>query len=116
NLQYSSAELQTLAQAGIDLITNPIPAGSMFGVRIGHNTSSNPVINGDNYTRMTNYLAFTLNSAMGKFVGRVQSTSQNDPLRRQVDGTISSFMQTLIDQGMLDSFDNKCDLTNNPPN
>jgi len=113
NLQYSNAELQTLAQAGIDVVTNPIPAGSMFGVRIGHNTSSNPVINGDNYTRMTNYLAYTLNGAMGKFVGRVQSTQKNDPLRRQVDATVSTFMQNLIDQNMIDSFDNTCDLTNN---
>ncbi|MFS2114313.1 phage tail sheath C-terminal domain-containing protein [Herbaspirillum frisingense] len=113
NLQYSSAELQTLAQAGIDVVTNPIPAGSMFGVRIGHNTSSNPVTNGDNYTRMTNYLAYTLNGAMGKFVGRVQSTQKNDPLRRQVDATVSTFMQNLIDQNMIDSFDNTCDLTNN---
>ncbi|WP_420104886.1 phage tail protein [Herbaspirillum huttiense] len=114
NLQYSSAELQTLAQAGIDLITNPIPAGSMFGVRIGHNTSSNPVINGDNYTRMTNYLAYTLNSAMGKFVGRLQSTQKNDPLRRQAGSTISSFLQSLVDQGMLDEFSNQCDDRNNP--
>jgi len=115
NLQYSNPELQALGQAGIDLVTNPIPAGNMFGVRVGHNTSSNPVINGDNYTRMTNYLAYTLNSAMGLFVGRTQSTDKKDPLRRQTGATISSFMQSLVDQDMLDSFDNKCDLTNNKP-
>ncbi|MEB2620506.1 hypothetical protein, partial [Kocuria rosea] len=51
NQQYSSAELQQLGIAGIDLITNPVPGGSYFGARFGHNSSSNPVTNGDNYTR-----------------------------------------------------------------
>ncbi|WDZ97982.1 phage tail protein [Herbaspirillum sp. WKF16] len=115
NLQYSSAELQQLAQAGIDVITNPIPAGASFGARIGHNASSNPVINGDNYTRMTNYLAFTLNSAMGMFIGKLQSVKKDDPLRRQAGSTISKFLQSMVDQGMLDEFSVQCDDKNNPP-
>ena len=70
---YSSAELALLVNAGIDLITNPIPGGNFFGCRVGHNTSSNPVINGDNYTRMTNYIAYTFNAGMGRFIGRLGS-------------------------------------------
>lgn len=97
NLTYSAAELQTLGQAGIDLITNPVPGGSYFGPRFGHNTSSNAVVNGDNYTRMTNYIAYTLNAGMGKFVGQLQSAT----VRRNAAGTISAFLQGMAQQGMI---------------
>lgn len=118
NLQYSQAELQQLAQAGIDLITNPIPAGSSFGGRIGCNTSSNSVINGDNYTSMTNYIAYTLNAGMGVHVGRLQTPTQ----RAQARGTISTFLANMQQQGMIgdvnnptkDAFSVKLDASNNP--
>lgn len=115
NQVYSSAELQQLAAAGIDVITNPIPAGSMFGARLGHNSSSNPATNGDNYTRMTNYLAATFAAGMGLYVGKLQSASPTDPLRRQVKATADSFLQNMKDQGQLDDFTTQCDLNNNPP-
>lgn len=115
NLQYSSAELQTLAQAGIDLITNPIPAGNQFGVRIGHNSSSDPTRNGDNYTRMTNYLAATFSAGMGIYDGRLQSTQPTDPLRRNVKATLDNFLLNMQLQGQLDDFTVQCDLNNNPP-
>lgn len=116
NLVYSTAELQALTEAGIDVITNPIPAGDMFGVRIGHNTSSNPVTNGDNYTRMTNYEAATFAAGMGRFVGQLQGTSAQDPTRRGVNSTLSAFLQSQVDQNQIDSFSVQCDLNNNPPN
>lgn len=94
---YSTAELQELIQNGIDVITNPVPGGYYFGCRAGHNSSSNPVTNGDNYTRMTNYLASTLNAGMGIFVGRLQSAAT----RRQAKSTIESFLQGLENQGQI---------------
>jgi hypothetical protein len=97
NLTYSQAELQALAQAGIDVIANPIPAGNSFGVRIGQNCSSNAVINGDNYTRMTNYIAYTLNSGMGLYVGKLQSPKT----RNDAFGTVNAFMSNLWQQGMI---------------
>lgn len=118
NLNYSSAELQTLGQAGIDLITNPIPAGNSFGARFGHNSSSNAVTNGDNYTRMTNYIAFTLNGGMGLFIGQLQSAT----VRRQAAATISSFLEGLAGQNMIGSADGstpysvQIDSNNNPQN
>lgn len=75
NQAYSGADLQLFGTAGIDVITNPIPAGASFGARFGRNTSSNPLTNGDNYTRMTNYLATTGNAAMGIFIGRLQAAN-----------------------------------------
>lgn len=115
NQVYSSAELQTLAQAGIDVISNPIPAGNQFGARFGHNSSSNFAVHGDNYTRMTNFLAYTLNSAMGLFVGRLQSQQPNDPTRREVKSTIDNFLEVLVQQKMIDAYQTQCDLGNNLP-
>lgn len=116
NQQYSSAELQLLGIAGIDLITNPVPSGSYFGARFGHNSSSNPVINGDNYTRMTNYIAYTLSAGMGKFVGQLQSAT----VRSQAAATISAFLDNLQQQGMIGdpnggaAYSVQIDANNNP--
>jgi hypothetical protein len=71
NTAYSTADLSALLGAGIDLICNPQPGGSFWGVRGGFNTSSNAAINGDNYTRLTNYIAETLAAGMGQYVGQV---------------------------------------------
>ncbi|QOR55283.1 MAG: hypothetical protein SHS37scaffold220_52 [Phage 67_12] len=116
NQQYSSAELQLLVIAGIDVITNPVPGGSYFGARFGHNSSSNPVTNGDNYTRMTNYIAYTINAGMGKFVGQLQSTTA----RAQAAATLSAFFSNLQQQGMIGdpnggaAFSVQVDVNNNP--
>lgn len=113
---YSAAELQTLFQAGIDVISNPQPAGSFWGCRLGHNSSSNPAVNGDNYTRMTNYIASTLNAGMGQYVGQVI----NSTLFNKIKGTLSSFCQNLLGQGLLGTMDGSlpfgviCDISNNP--
>jgi len=117
NLNYSSAELAVLGLAGIDVITNPIPAGNSFGVRFGHNSSSNAVTNGDNYTRMTNYIATTLNAGMGLFIGKLQSADT----RRDANATIASFLGSLAKQGMIgnasgtEPFSVQIDGNNNPP-
>lgn len=119
NLVYSDAELGVLGQAGIDLITNPIPAGNSFGVRFGHNSSSNAVTNGDNYTRMTNYIAYTLNASMGMFVGRLQSRQKDDATRRESKNTTDSFLENmrnpniLTGYGMIDDFLVVSDKSNN---
>jgi phage tail sheath protein FI len=115
NQVYSTAELQSLAQAGIDVITNPIPAGNQFGARFGHNSSSLFSVHGDNYTRMTNFLAYTLNSAMGIFVGRLQSQQANDSTRREVKSTIDNYLEVLVQQKMIDAYQTQCDLGNNLP-
>ncbi|MDE8342957.1 MAG: phage tail protein [Acidocella sp.] len=113
---YASADLQTLFLAGIDVIANPQPGGSYWGVRCGHNSSSNAAINGDNYTRMTNYIAATLNSGMGLFVGQVI----NSTLFQQIRSTQLQFLSMMLLEGMLGSTDGSlpysvvCDTTNNP--
>lgn len=97
NQVYSAAELQTLIGAGIDLITNPSPGGNYFSCRAGHNSSSDPLRNGDSYTRLTNYIAFTLNTGMGLYVGQLQSASERSNAR----ATLEHFLQGMQDQGMI---------------
>ena len=114
---YSSAELTALLGNGIDVICNPQPAGSFWGVRGGHNSSSSAATNGDNYTRLTNFIAETLSAGMGQYVGQVINAS----LFRRIRSTQLSFLQNLLGQGILGStngaqpFNVICDLTNNPP-
>jgi len=113
---YSDAELTTLFEAGIDVVSNPQPGGAYWGVRCGHNSSSNQATNGDNYTRMTNYIAATLAAGMGLFVGQVINAS----LFQQIRSTQLSYLQGLLSQGVLGSVNGSppfsviCDLSNNP--
>ncbi len=110
NQQYSNAELQTLGAAGIDVITNPVPGGKYFGARFGHNTSSNAVVHGDNYTRMTNYIASTLNAGMGIYIGRLISPTE----MRQAQATLDGFFQNMFQQNMIQGWKVVLDATNNP--
>lgn len=109
-----SSDLVSLGTAGWDVITNPIPAGNMFGSRMGRNASSNAVIHSDSYTRMTNYIAATLSRSMGQFVGQLQSRRPTDKTRSNCKATADAYFQALLDQGMIDDFQTVCDLTNNP--
>lgn len=119
-IPYSLPELQSLVQAGIDVITNPIPRGSGFGCRTGHNTSSNPMIFTDNYPRLTNFIAYTLATAMGIYDGEVVTP---DYLRR-VKNTIDSFCSGLAGATppLISTIDGSvpwlcvCDASNNPQN
>jgi phage tail sheath protein FI len=113
---YSEAELQALFQSGIDVICSPQPGGGYFGVRCGHNSSSDPGRCGDNYTRLTNFIGATLAAGMGQYVGQVI----NSGLFQRIRATQLSFLQALLSQGILGSTDGSlpfaviCDLSNNP--
>jgi phage tail sheath protein FI len=113
---YASADLSALLSAGIDVIANPQPGGAYWGVRGGHNASSNAAINGDNYTRLTNYIASTLASGMGAYVGQLV----NATLFQNIRATLLAFLNGLLAQGMLGSttsalpFAVVCDASNNP--
>ena len=88
---YSTAELTSLLGAGLDVIANPQPGGAFWGVRGGHNSSSNAGTNGDNYTRLTNFIAATLQAGMGQYVGQVI----NAGLFRRIRSTQLSFLQAI---------------------
>jgi hypothetical protein len=114
---YSAAELATLFEAGIDVITNPGAGGqAIWALRLGHNSSTDAAINGDNYTRLTNYIAATLAAGMGIYVGQII----NAALLRNIKSTLLGFLQGLLSQGLLGSTDGStpfavlCDTVNNP--
>ena len=114
---YSNADLAALLGAGLDVICRPQPGGSYWGLRGGHNTSSGAGTNGDNYTRLTNFIAATLSAGMGKYIGQVV----NAELFRRVRATLLSFLQNMLSQGLLGSmtsgalpFSVICDWLNNP--
>jgi phage tail sheath protein FI len=120
---YSESELTQLISAGIDVITNPGGGGvNIWTLRAGHNSSSNPAVYGDNYTRLTNFIATSLNLGMGLFLGRPINTS----LAQDVKATLTAFLMGMYGQGILGSdvddgglpFGVVCGLgpgTNNPP-
>ena len=81
-----------------------------FGVRLGLNSSSNAAVNGDNYPRLTNYIAATLNAGMGQFIGRVQSPT----VQQQAKATLDNFLQNMFQQGMIQDWKVVLDATNNP--
>lgn len=113
---YSAADLGVLLSVGIDVIANPQPGGAYWGVRGGRNSSSDNAINGDNYTRMTNYIAATLSTGMGQYVGQLV----NATLFQNIRSTLLAFLNAMLGQGMLGSTDGSlpfavvCDINNNP--
>ena len=113
---YSSIELQTLFSAGLDVVCNPAPGGAYWAVRCGHNSSTNPVIASDAYTRMTNFIAMTLAGGMGVYVGSVI----NSTLLANFRATLLGFLSNLVGQGILGSVDGStpyavvCNASNNP--
>ncbi|MGU3387276.1 hypothetical protein ACLBYG_22390 [Methylobacterium sp. D53M] len=114
--KYSDAELQVLGTSGLSVICNPIPRGNVFGNRFGRNTSSNVGIHQVAYTRLTNFIAQTLNQGMGLYVGELQSRRADDTTRNRAAATLNAFLGTLAapDIRMIDDFQVICDLSNNP--
>jgi hypothetical protein len=106
-----------LFQNGLDVIANPQPGGAYWGVRGGFNTSSNAATNGDNYTRLTDYIAATLQAGMGVYVGQVV----NAQLFLNIKATLLDFLSGMLSQGLLGSttagavpYSVTCDTSNNP--
>ena len=101
---YSDAEIGILEQAGVMLITNPIPAGSAFGIRHGLTTSSNPVEQPFEWGRMTSYLVRSADATFGQFVDMLQSARPDDPLRQAVKLASDNFLSNLVGLDQIDSF------------
>ena len=116
SLAYSTAELSELALAKVDVVTNPAPGGAYWAVRLGCNSSTDPRVGGDNYSRMWNYTSRTLNEFMGRFVGEVVTSDALRAIRASLESPLASMVRA----GMLGSVDGSspylvvCDATNNP--
>lgn len=116
------SDLQTLVSGRMDVIATPCPGGSYFGCQTGHNTSSNASIFGDNYTRMTNFLAVTLANGIGPFIGTLSTPGQMRRAKASIDGFFSNVQYTakLIgdpgNQGAPPAWQTTLDASNNPQN
>ena len=113
---YTQADLQAAALAGISVIGNPCPGGTYFGPLIGRNSSSNPTIRGDNYTRMTNFIAYSLDAAYGAFIGQPQTPT----LEAEAEAVGDLFFLNMYRQGLLSLVNGQqpwsvvCDSSDNP--
>ncbi len=118
---YSNADLLQLQTGGIDVITNQLPVSptsGVFGIRLGCNSSASIVTNGDNYTRMVNFLGQTFVSGLGAFIGLPQTPD----VQAQAQATLQTFLQNLVTLGIIGTVDGSpafqviLNSSNNPPN
>lgn len=110
--QYSPSEIGQLNSAGIMIIANPCPGGSYFGVRTAASTSTNPATQPVEYWRLTMFIARSLESGLGVFIGQLQSQQPNDDLRNQVKAILNGFAQDLVGANMIDSGIGFCEYSN----
>lgn len=70
---YGTDELAVLESSGIDVICNPIPAGTVFGLRNGLNASANGATLNDAWPRLTSWLARSMAGpgALGTMIGQL---------------------------------------------
>jgi hypothetical protein len=94
---YQTGDIQTLISARMDVIASPSQGGSYFGCQTGKNCSSQAAINGDNYTRMNNFIAVTFASALGPFIGSVGTSDEADDAKAAID----FFMTNLQTEGII---------------
>ncbi|WP_099347943.1 phage tail sheath protein [Acetobacter aceti] len=113
---YSSAELTELFTAGIDVVCNPVPGGSYWAVRGGYNTSLNTQTWGDEYTRLTNYIAESLAGGMGAYIGEPINGTLFGDVRASILGLLSDMRGAgyLDNTGTTVPYTVVCDTSNNP--
>lgn len=95
NNPYGNTEIGQLEQAGIMLITNPIPGGAVYGIRHGQTTSLNAVTSPFEWWRLSAFLARSFLSTLGGYVDELQSQQPNDPLRNSLKLELNTFLNGL---------------------
>ena len=100
---YSNTELGLLAAAGINCNTPTGPGVNAFCIRSNHNTMGAADPRGQlAYSQMTKFLAASLLSVGGPFVGLAQGSAPGDIVRAKLKATLTTFVVGLINQGLLD--------------
>lgn len=97
NRPYSSDEIIALSNAGIDVIAYNINLGSYFALQTGKNSAypqyqDSFVAGWDTYSRLTPYIAFSLQNANVQFVGKLL-TPDIELLASAIN---NSFLQGLV--------------------
>lgn len=96
---YSKADVGEILTNGLDVIALPSPGGYYFSLQTGKNTSSNALANGDQFTRLTDYIAGSLGSALGVFIGQLQTPTEIN----EVKSACSAFLRSLQNQQIIGS-------------
>lgn len=107
--KYTPADVARLRNNGCMVITNPVTGGNYWGMPHGNAATSDAVRARIEWARMTNYLAHSIDAAMGPYAGLNQSTRTNDPLRALIKAALDEFLQNLKDQWLIDDFVVVCD-------
>lgn len=116
DVALSETDISNLVAANIMVVGVSIPAGGI-GIRNGQDSTGVQMF----VKRMQYFLSQGIQSALGTYVDQLQSTSSNDPLRRNVRGSVGMFLQSLMGDynagvlGQIDNYSVTCDLTNNTP-
>ena len=88
-------EVGVLANAGILMVSLPIPQGQVWGLCHGQSTAPAGPTKGMEYWRMTNFLARSAASILGLFVDETQSIQPDDPLRKNLTAASNNFLASL---------------------
>jgi hypothetical protein len=113
---YSQADIASMMQNGIDVIASPSPRGNDFTPQTGKNTASVLLESDDSYSRLTPFIAYSLNAVGGIIVGDLQTPDT----RKKARDIIVTFLTNLATQGMIGdvnggkAFSVVLDATNNP--
>lgn len=108
NVPYTPSEVGQLESIGVLFISNPIPAGNIFGLRHGQTTSNNQATKPVEYWRMTSFIARSFATVTGQYVDQLQSAKAGDPLRRSVRTTMNQFLKQLQGNNQIDSYNVIC--------
>ena len=118
NQPYSNNDLGAMESAGIMVIANPIPSGTVYGLLHGKNSvgAQNFALIEIPYSRKTNDLVGAFQGPfMGQFVNKLQSTKVNYPLRESVETAFNGYLGPQVSAKEIDAYSATCDITNNPP-
>lgn len=108
---YTTSEVGLLETLGVSMVTNPIPAGPIWGIRHGQTSSIDPATAPFEWWRMTSYLARSFAGTMGQFVDQLQSQQIQDPLRGSVKLMLNQFLDFLVGLRQIDGKRVVCDFS-----
>jgi hypothetical protein len=110
--QYSDTDYVNMMQSGLDVISNPIPAGGAFGCETGKSGGVDLTNNNVCIQRMANFLGLSLSRSgvLGAFIGDLQTPD----VRTSARNAITAFMQNLVDAQQIQDFRVVLDDSNNP--
>jgi hypothetical protein len=73
--KYTQADIIQLIDNDLDVIAAPSVGGPYYGLQTGRNLGSNILANGDEFTRLTNFLAFSIGDTLGAYIGQIANAT-----------------------------------------